>query len=104
MYVVKRPFKSYGKHYTYGDIVREPSDIKLFKSRLAEGKLIEVNENNYDNIATYFKAKFNVELPPLNQEAEEANQDDSEDATAEVEGTTDAEEVTTKASVVVKAN
>lgn len=108
MFVVRRPFKSYGKHYTYGDVINNPSDIKLFKSRFAEGKILEVTESNYDNMAVYFKSKFNVELPPLKQETEEvANQNDNEVIDNEVIDTEMKNEEpkvnTAKASVVVNA-
>ena len=114
MFVVRRPFKSYGKHYTYGDVINNPSDIKLFKSKFAEGKILEVTESNYDNMAEYFKSKFNVELPPLKQEAEEAeeaeevvNQNDNEDTdNKDIDNEKKDEEPkvnTAKASVVVAA-
>ena len=46
MYVVRRPFKSYGKAFTYGDIINGRSDVELFKAKVAEGRILEVTDAN----------------------------------------------------------
>ena len=71
MYVVRRPFKSYGKAFTYGDIINVPSDVKLFKAKVAEGKILEVTDANYEHLSVYFKTKYDVELPSLKQDNKE---------------------------------
>lgn len=65
MYVVKRPFRNLGKVLTVGSTIEDPTVIKHFKSRLAEGKIIVVDEHNYSARAKYFKDKFGVTLPSL---------------------------------------
>lgn len=67
MFVVRRPFKSLGKCFTVGSTL-EPTDCKLFKTKVAEGKIIEVTENNYETIKSFFQQKFGVVIPPINKE------------------------------------
>lgn len=70
MYVVRRPFRNLGKVFTVGSIIEDPTVIKHFKSRLAEGKIIVVDEHNYTARAKYFKDKFGVTLPSLEKPEE----------------------------------
>lgn len=65
MYVVRRPFRNLGKVFTVGSTIEDPTVIKHFKSRLAEGKIIVVDEHNYTARAKYFKDRFGVTLPSL---------------------------------------
>ena len=98
MFVVKRPFKNYGKTYEAGSVIKEPATIKRFKGKLAEGKIINVTEQTYDISANYFKEKFGVELPLLTNVDTEATVETNVDA--EVETNVDAEvEVEVEASV-----
>lgn len=101
MYVVKRPFKSFGKVYTAGSLV-EPAAVKHFKGKLAEGKIIEVTEQTYEVAKHYFKRKFGVDLPPISEPDTEATADDAEpiaDSDAEAENNQ-----AQQAVVVAKAN
>ena len=66
MYVVKRPFRNFGKVYTAGSVITDPADIKRFKGKLAEGKIIKVTEQTFDSIAVYFKTKYGVDIPKIN--------------------------------------
>lgn len=70
MYVVRRPFRNLGKVFTVGSTIEDPTVIKHFKSRLAEGKIIVVDEHNYAARAEYFKDKFGVTLPSLEKPEE----------------------------------
>ena len=70
MYVVRRPFRNLGKVFTVGSTIEDPTVIKHFKSRLAEGKIIVVDEHNYAARAKYFKDRFGVTLPSLEKPAE----------------------------------
>ena len=65
MFVVRRPFRNLGKVFTVGSTIEDPTVIKHFKSRLAEGKIIVVDEHNYTARAKYFKDRFGVTLPSL---------------------------------------
>ena len=67
MFVVRRPFKSLGKCFTVGSTL-EPTDCKLFKTKVAEGKIIEVTENNYETLKSFFQQKFGVVIPPIHKE------------------------------------
>lgn len=64
MYVVKRPFKSMGKFYGVGSIIEDPTAIKRFKSKVNEGKIIVVSEDNLQAVAAYIKARSNVDILP----------------------------------------
>jgi hypothetical protein len=46
-----------GKFYGVGSIIEDPTAIKLFKSKVAEGKIIEVTEDNLQSVAAYIKAR-----------------------------------------------
>lgn len=63
MYVVRRPFKCFGKCFITGDIVTDVAEVKGFKSKLVDRKIIEVTEQNYESLKGYFKQKFGVDLP-----------------------------------------
>ena len=62
MYVVKKPFKSMGKFYGVGSIIEDPTAIKRFKSKVNEGKVIVVSEDNLQTVAAYIKARSNVDI------------------------------------------
>lgn len=66
MYVVRRPFKCFGKCFTPGDVVKDVTRVKGFKSKLVDRKIIEVTEQNYESMEVYFKQKFGVDLPAIN--------------------------------------
>ena len=74
MYVVRRPFRNLGKVFTVGSTIEDPTVIKHFKSRLAEGKIIVVDEHNYTARAKYFNDRFGVTLPSLDK-PEESNEE-----------------------------
>lgn len=64
MYVVKRPFRNLGMVYTVGSVITEPTEIKRFKGRIAEGKILEVTEQNFEKYARYFTDKYGVDIRP----------------------------------------
>ena len=64
MYVVKKPFKSMGKFYGVGSIIKDPTAIKRFKSKVNEGKIIVVSDDNLQAVAAYIKARSNVDILP----------------------------------------
>ena len=66
MFVVKRAFRDASGMIPAGSIV-EPAGIKRFKHRLLEGHIVEVNEQNFDKYADFFKQRYGVDLPPLEQ-------------------------------------
>lgn len=99
MFVVRRPFKNFGKVHTVGSVITEPTAIKRFNGKLAEGKIIEVTEQTYENAASYFKGKFGVDIPPLTTSTEEVK---TEEGKTE-EGKTEEVPVKTTAKVTVKA-
>lgn len=68
MFVVRRPFRNLGKVLTVGTVIGDPTVIKHFKSRFAEGKIVEVNEHNFDSYYDFFLKKFTVKLPKLTAE------------------------------------
>ena len=74
MYVVKRPFKNFGTAMTAGTVIKNPADIKRFKCKLAEGKIVEVTEQSSQEYHQYFKLKYGVDI------YEDANKGNDEDA------------------------
>jgi hypothetical protein len=64
MYIVKKPFKSMGKFYGVGSTIIDPTVIKRFKSKVNEGKIIVVTEDNLQTVAAYIKARSGVDILP----------------------------------------
>ena len=62
MFVVKRPFRNFGKVMTVGTVISDPTAIKHFNARFAEGKIIEVTEQTLAKTAKYFKEKYGVDI------------------------------------------
>jgi len=64
MFVVRRPFRNLGQMMAPGSVV-EPAAIKRFKSRVAEGRIVEVTEHNFSKWREYFKVRMNVEIAAI---------------------------------------
>lgn len=78
MYVVKRPFRNFGKTLVAGTLIEDTSSIKRFKTRLAEGKIIEVTEENYKNNVAYFKGKYGIDISHVQSEKPVKHEEKSE--------------------------
>lgn len=61
MFVVRRAFRNNNKMLTPGSVV-EPGDIKLFKTRLRDRRIIEVTEQSLDMWESYFNQKYNSSI------------------------------------------
>ena len=72
MFVVKRAFRDASGMIPAGSII-EPAGIKRFKHRLLEGHIVEVNEHNFDKYADFFKQRYGIDLPSLEQPVAEQN-------------------------------
>jgi len=48
--------------YPAGTIVPDPAGIRLFKSIIKEGKVVEVTEQNLDKLVHYFQQRMGLEL------------------------------------------
>lgn len=59
--IVKRPFKSNGFYFAAGSVITDPAAIRLFKTKVSEGKIVEVDEHNIDRISEYLLHKQGVE-------------------------------------------
>ena len=66
MFVVKRAFRDASGMVPAGSIV-EPAGIKRFRHRLLEGHIVEVNEQNFDKYADFFKQRYGIDLPVIEQ-------------------------------------
>lgn len=66
LYVVRNSFKAHGKLYEVGDIIDDPSSIKLFRSRVAARDIVELSESKRDCKAwfEYLQARSKKELDP----------------------------------------
>lgn len=81
MFVVKRAFRDASGMIPAGSII-EPAGIKRFRHRLLEGHIVEVNEHNFDKYADFFKQRYGIDLPSLEQPvAEQSNNEQSKAAT-----------------------
>ena len=107
-FVVKRPFRDGKGFHATGSIVR-PGSIDRLKSRIRYGNLMEVNEQNFNSVAHYFKSRHNITLDkdkclaPANQVTPEepATQVTPEEPAAQV---TPEEPAAVTAKAVVKAS
>lgn len=61
MYVVRRAFRNYGNMLAPGSVV-EPDAIKHFKSRLRDGRIVEVTEQSFDKWEELFRVRYGVAL------------------------------------------
>ena len=66
MFVVKRAFRDASGMIPAGSII-EPAGIKRFKHRFLEGHIVEVNEQNFDKYADFFKQRYGIDLPVIEQ-------------------------------------
>ena len=74
IFVARKPFKTCGIFYALGSIITDPSAIKFFRTKLREGKIVEVDESNAERIAEYVNAKTNVNpIEDFKSAIEEAN-------------------------------
>lgn len=104
MYLVRRSFRERSTIKSAGSIV-EPADIKGFKYRLNDRDVVEVNEQNFERYKDYFKQKFGIDIPALQETTVETQQktfvEPEQEASVEVEQETVAEPE--EAKQVVKA-
>ena len=72
MFVVRRSFRNNGQMMAPGSVV-EPGTIKRFKSRLNDGHIVEVSEQDFNKWDEYFKVRIGVPIQlPNAPEAPEA--------------------------------
>lgn len=60
LYIVKRPFKTDGTLYLLGSIIVDPNEIRLFRSKVREGKIIEVKKEDLPRMAEYVESRTGV--------------------------------------------
>lgn len=102
MYVVRRAFRHLNKMILPGSVV-EPGSVKWFKTRLKDRYIIEVNAHNFDLWREYFKAKYGVELAPLDStKTKESEPKDDSDKVTDVKEPTANAGVEKKKIVTVK--
>lgn len=58
--VVRLPFASRGKQYRSGDLIESPDGIALYSTKVKDNKIVEVNEHNYKDLATYLEYRRDV--------------------------------------------
>lgn len=76
MYVVRRTFRNYGQMIAPGSIV-EPAAIKRFKSRLNDGHIVDVREQDIEKWQKYFKERLGVEIKLPEQMLNKSNESKS---------------------------
>ena len=60
--VVKRPFRTNGVYYPVGSIIKDPTGIRLYKTKVKEGKILVVTEQNYLDIARLLYVRYGVDI------------------------------------------
>lgn len=58
--VVIRPFKSGGVFYPAGTLV-DPAGITLYRSKIGENKIAEVDEHNLDEISNFLQLRYGID-------------------------------------------
>lgn len=71
MYVVTRTFRDAKGVFTAGTVV-EPTDVRTFRSRLADRHIINVDECDMDRWVAFFKNRYGIDLLGLTTETEQA--------------------------------
>lgn len=61
MYVITRTFRDSNGVFSVGSII-EPTEVKTFKSRLQQKHIVDVNEQNIERWATFFKNRYGIDL------------------------------------------
>lgn len=61
MYVVTRTFRDSNGVFSVGSII-EPTEVKTFKSRLQQKHIVDVNEQNIERWAIFFKNRYGIDL------------------------------------------
>lgn len=79
MFVVKRAFRDTFGMIPAGSVV-EPAGIKRFKHRLSEGHIVEVNEQNFDKYAWFFKQRYGIDIQLPSTEDKEQTAAEAEPA------------------------
>lgn len=63
VYLVKVTFKAGGKVFLAGDLLEDLSEVRLFKVRMNEGKLVPLPQGkDLENLAHFFKEKYAIDL------------------------------------------
>ena len=60
LYIVKHTFKTGGNVFLMGSVISDPTEIRLFRSKVREGKIIEVKEQDLPHIAEYVESRTGV--------------------------------------------
>jgi hypothetical protein len=59
-YIARRPFKTVGKFFEVGSIIEDPTEIRLFKTKVSDKKIVRVTEDNLLSIAEYIASRTGV--------------------------------------------
>ena len=88
-----------GKFYGVGSIIEDPTAIKRFKSKINEGKVIVVSDDNLQSVAAYIKARSNVDILPKVTKSKDIKPELPKESEAK---TVEPKKVKVKAKVVIK--
>lgn len=62
---VKRPFKSNGIFYGVGSLIKDPSSIRYYKSKVFDGIIVELTKDTPKHTIRNLEAKYGVDLQNL---------------------------------------
>ena len=60
--IVKRPFTTNGEFYAVGTVIADPTAIRLYKSKVREGKIVEVNEHNLPKLTEWLESRTGIDF------------------------------------------
>lgn len=64
MFIVRQSFRTTDGLKPAGSII-EPADIKGFRARIRDNKIVEVTESNYERWSAFFLARYDIKIPSL---------------------------------------
>lgn len=64
IYIVKRPLKSNGVFHPVGSLIEDPTNVKLLKTKINEGKIVVLSKEmkNLGEVIAYLEVKCALDL------------------------------------------
>lgn len=64
MFIVTRTFRDANGVFSVGSVV-DATQVRTFKSRLADKHIVDVNEQNLEQWTTFFKNRYNINISDI---------------------------------------
>lgn len=88
LYVVAKPFKSAGVFYARGTLITHPEQIKLFRFKVEEKKILPIPDNKVEleSLCDLFAIKLKTDLRKILADAASKGQEVQQEKSASVTG------------------